>query len=207
MKTVQFNTGTAFIALAAMLFVSGCGGTAGAASTMIAGTVKGLTGESGLVLLNNGSGALSITGDGNFFFNQQVTAGTPYAVTVKSNPTGQTCTVTNGTGIVGKYAEDVSGILVTCTPVNGAVFGVVSGLNAGAKIELQDLYSDFNSTVPDTLAVEINGTFLFPTLVKPGFSYQVSITGQPVAQTCTIKNGTGNIPAKGGITATLITCQ
>jgi hypothetical protein len=194
-----------FATLAAVL--CGCG-DGGAASTNIAGSVSGLSPGTTLVLVNSGMQTVSVTQNGNFFFNGQVKAGTAYSVTVYTNPPGESCTVTNGTGIVGQYGEDVSNILVTCVVAHGTVFGVVSGLDSGATLSLQNQTPDFFGTSePDSVTVKANGGFAFPVVEGGGVTYNVIVSEQPAGQTCDVTNGTGTIPAKGAITAILVACH
>jgi hypothetical protein len=78
---------------------------------LIGGAVSGLTGT-GLVLQDNGGDDLAIARDGAFTFPTRVESGATYNVTVRSQPSGQACTVTSGTGTVG--AADVLGVRVAC---------------------------------------------------------------------------------------------
>src|SRR5215467_9732952 len=93
---------TAVAALAAAGFIAGChGGGGGGGSTgptfSVGGSVSGVTG-SGMVLQLNGGGNLSVTADGPFTFATQVAQGGTYNVVVFAPPTGQSCTVVNGSG-------------------------------------------------------------------------------------------------------------
>ncbi len=63
----------------------------------IGGTVSGLT-ASGLVLQDNGGNNLSVSANGNFAFSGALDSGTAYAVAVLTQPSGQNCAVTNGSG-------------------------------------------------------------------------------------------------------------
>lgn len=65
-------------------------------SDTIGGTLSGLIGS--VVLQNNGADDLSLTANGAFGFTNAVLSGGAYAVTIKSQPMGQTCTVSNGIG-------------------------------------------------------------------------------------------------------------
>ena len=65
----------------------------------VGGTVSGLSGT--VVLQDNGGDNLPLTGNGPFTFATSLAGGAAYAVTVQTNPTGQTCTVSNGTGTIG----------------------------------------------------------------------------------------------------------
>ncbi len=77
---------------------------------MVGGTVSGLSGT--LILLNNGSDADTVTSNGSFTFATPVAEGSPYNVTVGTQPSGQTCTVTNGSGTMG--GSDVTNVSVSC---------------------------------------------------------------------------------------------
>ena len=67
----------------------------------VGGTVSGLKG-SGMVLRLNGGNDQAITSDGPFAFATSVTSGTPYVVTVRTQPSNpsQACSVANATGVV-----------------------------------------------------------------------------------------------------------
>jgi 6-phosphogluconolactonase (cycloisomerase 2 family) len=84
----------------------------------IGGTVSGLTGT-GLVLQDNGGDNLSVTQNGSFTFKTAVASGKPYAVTVLTQPTGQTCTVANGTGTAG--SSNVTNVTVSCSGKTASV--------------------------------------------------------------------------------------
>lgn len=82
-------------------------------SNKIGGTITGLTGDK--LKLTNGSngGTVSVApGATEFSFDQPVTYGKTYGVTVLNQPTGQTCTVANGAGEMGDV--EVKTIAVTC---------------------------------------------------------------------------------------------
>ena len=74
-------------------------------------TVTGLSGT--LQILNNGTDVTTINADGAYTFPTLLVKGTAYNVTVVSQPSGQTCVVTNGTGTL---ADDVTDIVISCGP-------------------------------------------------------------------------------------------
>ncbi len=84
----------------------------------IGGTVTGLTGT-GLVLQDNGGDNLSVTQNGAFTFATALATGKPYAVTVLTQPTGQMCTVTNGTGTTA--STNVTNVTVSCSASTASV--------------------------------------------------------------------------------------
>ena len=69
-------------------------------SNYVYGNVTGLQSGQSVVLQNNGTDNYTSTG-GSFIFPTPLTAGASYTVTVYTQPSKQTCTVTNGTGTVG----------------------------------------------------------------------------------------------------------
>jgi trimeric autotransporter adhesin len=72
---------------------------------------------SGLVLQNNGSDNLAIASDGSFKFGTSLPTGTPYNVTVATQPSDpvQICSVTNSAGTVN--GADVTNVAVSCVDV------------------------------------------------------------------------------------------
>lgn len=78
----------------------------------VGGRVTGLAGT-GLVLQNNGTNNLSVFADGVGNFTNLLATGASYSVTVLSQPTGQYCAVSNGTGTIG--TSNISNVSVVCT--------------------------------------------------------------------------------------------
>jgi len=78
----------------------------------IGGTVGGLTG-SGLVLAMAGEPDLVVDpGATSFTFSNSLASGTGYSVSIATQPSGQTCALTNRSGTVG--AADVTSVTATC---------------------------------------------------------------------------------------------
>jgi N-acetylneuraminic acid mutarotase len=162
----------------------------------IAVTVTGLA-AGGLSVQDNGGNTLSIAANGTFNFNQPVTSGSPYDVTVASDPLGQTCTVSNGTGTV--QSSNVTNIGVVCVSNLYQVGGTLSGLISGRSIVLQD--NGGSSTV-----VSANGAFVFATPVASGSPYSVTILTQPAGQTCSVAMGSGTV-AGANVTSAAVSCS
>ena len=161
----------------------------------VGGTASGLTGT--LVLQDNGGDNLSVTANGSFTFPTQLASGAAYAVTVKTQPSGQTCTVSGGTGTMG--SANVTSVAVTCTtnpPVTHSVGGTVSGLTG--TLVLQD-------NGGDNLSVTANGSFTFATQLASGAAYAVTALTQPSGQTCTVNGGTGTV-GSANVTSVVVTC-
>jgi uncharacterized repeat protein (TIGR03803 family) len=124
-----------------------------------------------------------------------LSSGTSYSVTVRTQPTGETCTVAGGNGTI--QSASVANVLVTCSNQSYSVSGSISGLN-GAGLLL--------ANGPDTLAVKPGATsFTMPTPVAYSSSYAVTVKTQPAGLACAVGNGTGTMPAS-AVTNLAITC-
>ena len=84
------------------------------ASYAIGGEVSGLASGKSLVLRNNGGDDITQAKNGAFEFKTKIATGGAYSVVVQTAPSGQTCTVTNGSG---KATGTVSNIKVVCADV------------------------------------------------------------------------------------------
>ncbi|CAG9183259.1 NHL repeat-containing protein [Cupriavidus pampae] len=76
------------------------------ATYTVGGMLAGLASSATVILQNNGVDALSLSASGAFTFPTSVTD--VYAVTVGTQPSGQTCTVTNGAGTASANVTDVT---------------------------------------------------------------------------------------------------
>jgi N-acetylneuraminic acid mutarotase/ribosomal protein S11 len=146
-------------------------------------TVSGVN-ASGLRLQDNSADALSVATNGNFNFNTPVASGSPYAVTISSQPLGETCIVANGSGTI--ISANVSNVTVSCIPNLYPISGSLTGLLSGHSLILQD--NGTNSTT-----VSGNGAFGFLTSVASGSNYSVTVFTPPVGQTCAVTNGSGAV--------------
>jgi predicted transcriptional regulator len=170
--------------------------TAATPTYSVEGTVTGLT-ALGLVLQINGGDDLDVFTNGNFFFSgTMLDDGSAYAVTVLTNPPGQTCSVTNGSGTIS--GANVTDVIVNCAddPVaTYSVGGTVSGLTGSVTLQ---------NNVGDDIIKTTNDGFTF-TAQAEGSDYAVTVSSQPTGQTCTVTNGSGtNITAN--ITNVTVTC-
>ena len=75
---------------------SGGSGSGSGTTYSVGGTATGLTGTA--VLQDNGGDNLTVTGDGPFTFATPLASGAAYDATVATEPAGQSCTVSGGTG-------------------------------------------------------------------------------------------------------------
>ena len=81
-----------------------------AATYTVGGSVSGLSGT--VVLQDNGGDDLSLSANGPFTFATALADGTPYKVTVKTSPSGQTCSINNGSGTIA--AASITNVTVSC---------------------------------------------------------------------------------------------
>ena len=77
----------------------------------LGGTLSGLATGTTVVLRNNGVNDLTLASNGSFQFSQQVQRGTTYSVSVATQPSGQTCSVANGSGTM---QAPVGNVQVSC---------------------------------------------------------------------------------------------
>lgn len=151
----------------------------------VGGTAAGLGAGKILTLQNIGTDDLTLNSNGNFVFSTRMDRGVAYAVTVKAQPAGQRCTVTQGTGIA---TADVSTVQVRCENLAAATYtvgGSVSGLTGGALV--------LQNNGRDDLSVSSNGGFTFGTALAGGVAYAVTVRTQPSGQNCTVRNGSGTV--------------
>ncbi|MFO1480541.1 MAG: chitobiase/beta-hexosaminidase C-terminal domain-containing protein [Turneriella sp.] len=99
----------------------------------IGGTISGLSGT--VVPQNNAGNNLSVSANGSFAFSTTLTTGTNYAVTVLTQPTGQTCNVTSGSGTVA--SANVTNVSVSCTNNTYTIGGTISGLSGHGRAAKQ----------------------------------------------------------------------
>jgi hypothetical protein len=158
--------------------------------------VSGLS-TSGLALANNGVNLDISAGATSFTFGQVLTNEAPYSgydVTVPIQPSGQTCTVTNGTGTA---TANVSNVVVTCSDRTFNVGGTISGLTTSGLVLANG---------SDTLSVPAGATsFTMPTAVAYGSSYTVTVATQPTGLACNVTNGTGTVGAD-AVTNIAVSC-
>jgi uncharacterized repeat protein (TIGR03803 family) len=180
---------------------NGTGTIAGAAATVavtcvpnsysVGGTIKGLTAD-GLVLRDNGADSTAISANATLFtMPTAVAMGDTYAVTVQSQPSGLTCSVSGGTGTMGAGGATVT---VTCAPDTYSVSGTISGLTSGGLVLLDN--------GADATAIGVNATqFMMPTAIAYGSPYSITIQTQPSGLTCSVTSGAGTMGLGGATVA------
>jgi trimeric autotransporter adhesin len=169
-------------------------------SFSVGGTVSGLA-ANGLVLQNNGADDLPIAGNGAFSFPGRLANGASHNVTVRSQPSGQTCVVNNASGTIA--GANVTNITVACAADSVGSFGIggtVAGLSgSGLILQLGDI---------EELRIMSNGSFAFASQLPSGTEYDVTVRTQPSdpRQTCTISAGSGTI-GNANVTSVRVNCS
>jgi hypothetical protein len=156
--------------------------------------VHGLTG-SGLVL-TNGSQTLNVSADASSFsFGSVLLSGSTYAVGVKTQPAGETCSITDGTGTTG--TANVANVVIVCSTDDYSLGGAVHGL-ASSGLVLAD--------GDQTASIAASATqFTFPAPVASGSSYAVTVKTQPSGLACAVTKGIGTIAAA-NVTSVVVSC-
>ena len=166
-----------------------------AASTdyTISVAVTGLTGT--LVMHDNKGDLLTFTANDTQTFATSYASGSNYTVNVKTQPTGQTCTLSSNAK--GTITSDIT-VTATCAKtVDYKISVAVTGLTG--TLVVQD-------SKGDTLTFTTNNTQTFTKAYPSGSSYTVTIETQPSGQTCTLSsNASGTITSNITVTAACTT--
>ena len=161
----------------------------------VGGTLSGLASGGTVTLTDNGGDALTLSANGAFSFPTQVASGASYTLRVQTQPTGQVCTVSAGTGT--SATPDTSTVL--CETSTYTVGGTLSGLAGGQQLTLLD-------NEGDPLTLTGNGSFTFPTPVAAGSSYMVTVGTQPTVQVCAVSAGAGSA-VQANVSSIVVACQ
>jgi hypothetical protein len=134
----------------------------------IGGSVSGLDGT-GLVLQNNGGDNLTITKNGSFTFATLLGSGSPYNVSILTQPSNpsQVCTFSQASGTTA--SANVTSVQIVCPAVFHKIGGQIVGLiGTNSGMVLQD-------NGGDNLPINGNGGFTFVTPIAHGSAYDVSV--------------------------------
>ena len=167
---------------------------------------------SGNVSGASGSVTWEISKDGAFFndgganngavtFTDAMASGSVWAVSINSAPSGQTCSVTNGSGTL---SADITNVSITCSdivvgPTDYSISGTVSGASGSVVWELSkdgNFFNDGGAT---------NGAVTFTAAMASGSNWAVTINTSPSGQTCSVSNGSGTLNSN--VTNVAITCE
>ncbi len=167
--------------------LGGCGGGSNSPppTHTIGGSITGLASGESVGLLDNGGDALTVSADGDYTFATALGSGATYSVTVSTQPSGQTCTVAQGSGNV--QAASITSVAVTCTDDTYTIGGAITGLGASGLVLVNG---------SDTLPVPAGAaSYTMPTAVAYRSSYDVAVEAHPSALNCTLTGAAGTMNA------------
>ena len=166
----------------------------------VSGTLQGYASFDPVVLQLNGGSDLPLTTNGSFTFPTTIAQSADYNVTRFNNPTGQDCTVSNGSGT--NVTANVTNVLVTCSSNTYRIEGIVTGLLAPAQITLET-----NGMSLPVIGTETGGSlFRFPLAIADGSQYNVVVTSQPDNLNCKpVINGSGTVSGS-NVTNVAVNC-
>src|SRR5579871_65017 len=143
MKALSAGSGRWPLLIALSLTLTSCGGGGGGgyggsstpppATYTVGGTVSGLSSGHSVALLDNGGDSTTVSSNTTFTFPTALASGAQYAVTVGTQPTGETCAVTGGSGTIGM--SGITSVIVTCAS------------NTGSNLELAYVTNSSPSTI------------------------------------------------------------
>ncbi|MEP4147644.1 MAG: hypothetical protein ABJL54_10505 [Halioglobus sp.] len=164
----------------------------------IGGNIAGLVSGDSIEIQNNSGDNLILNADGGFTFSQPLNDGSPYLVTILSQPPSpsETCNVADGSGNLA--GADVTGVYITCTINPFTVGGTLTGLETGETVILQN-------NGADDLALTADGGFTFATPLDDGTTYTVAVNSQPSGKTCITSGGSGSLTGA-NVTSVAVTC-
>lgn len=123
-----------FTLATAVLLVSCGGGGSSTPTHTVGGIVSGLTSGS-LVLKNNNGDDLTISANStSFTFATALASGAAYAVTVATQPSGLTCSMSSGGGTIA--SANVTNVVMACVPlwIGTKQLGVAGQDTAGRSV-------------------------------------------------------------------------
>lgn len=157
----------------------------------VGGAVNGLVGSG--FELKLGSVRLPVSpGSTRFEFVDALGNGSSYNVTVASQPKGQACTVSNGSGTIAGAA--VTDVLVSCVGTVYTVGGSIAGLQgSGLQLALalfqgEDVLGEMCCVAP----APGSASFMFDGAgLSDGLTYRVYVKNQPLGQYCQAQSSIG----------------
>lgn len=181
---------------AAALTLTACGGS-GKATFAIAGTADGVV-YTGMVLASNGM-ELRVdppakSGDQvKWSFPKEIEYGDEYAVTVKTPPQHQTCSIPDAydNDTAGRFAQ--INVPVYCSIATHFITGKINVQGSTTGLTKDGLVL-INGTSGGTYTANTGATgFIFPAKVPYGVTYGVTVLTNPAGLSCTVQNGAGTV--------------
>lgn len=148
---------------AATLFLSACGGGGGggvvATGYTVGGTGTGL-GTSPVVLQNNGKDNLSVAASGTFTFATKLSTGSAYNVSILTQPTDRTCTLSSNSGTMA--SSNITSASLGCIYLQGGAIQT-QALNLAPTVSTFATGGGDVSTYYFPIGITTDGTNLYET--------------------------------------------
>ena len=186
--------------LLAAIAISACGGGGGGgggggptvATFNVSLNTSGVGAGEMVTIVINGTD-VEISGDGLQTILTGLASGTGYNVAIQNQSISVSCDLSQTSGTVTANVM----IDLTCVPaMQFTVSGNVSGLPAGESVGL--------ALGADTLALDSDGAFTFPTALFETESYDITVTDLNLFIDCTVVNGQGT--ANANVDDVLVSC-
>ena len=193
-----------FLRLAvATVFAATLAACGGKASFTVSGSIGGSDDTNlkndGLVLANADQTLAVAANATTFSFAKQIDYGVTYAITVKTQPRHQFCSIFNGSGTAGQTAS--INALVRCLQNAYSIGGTISGLTVGGLVLT-------NGSTGGTVGPFSAGTsvpFTFAASVFDGTVFGVTVLTQPPGLFCSVANGTA-VMGEAAVTNIAVSC-
>ena len=171
----------------------GCTNEMTAPSYLVRGTAEGISGTP-VVLDNNGTDAVTVAQDGDFYFAGELADGATYSVSVADKPSSLSCTLTHRAGVIS--GADAADVLLQCTR-SFSVGGVVTGLTGDGLI--------LENNHAAAVALSRDGAFVFDALAADA-AYEITVSQSPAGETCNVASGAKGVVAGADVENVVVTC-
>jgi hypothetical protein len=174
-------------------------------SYKLKGLITGLNGRS-VTLQNNGIdlSTFSSAGTSNknqITFSSNIPSGNTYNITVKNQPDGYNCNVTNSSGSITN--SDILNIAVNCASATYNIMANISGATSGMLV----LSNNRKGLAPINLSnLPQSGQVTIASNISSGSNYSIGLMTQPSGYNCTLSNSSG-VVTNSDINNILISCN
>ena len=199
---------TCLCAMVLSVLFAGCGGSNSGNAT-ISGVVSGLATGTSVTLADNGADNIVVSANGGFSFRSTVGSGSGYNVTVATQPTGESCLISYGSGVIDYAGDSIGNVTVNCS-ANASIGVVADSLASGQSVVFEltlandpaNIYTA-TATTAGTVNEFTSAASTVPVTLPLSAIYSVTISHQPATQSCALTtSGTTGVvysPASGGV--------
>lgn len=198
MKNLSYKFLSRLLIAATIFLFAACGGGGSGSPTTytVGGNLGGLTSGTLTIALNK-TQTLNLTKDGNFTF-QGINAGSAYAVTIVTQPVGQTCGFINNPAGQ-NISANITNIILICSQNTYTISGTVTGLTNGQIINLVDNDNITHFALVSGNSFTMSGSYI------TGQKYSIGLSEFNFGENCSFKNENGRI-INSNVTNVQVTC-